>query len=285
MGVDPCKATWGALKSFQGVCDARVAQDRLSSNGMESPRIVRRVGAHPTRRIVLTQEGLNGAEMAAYYETTRSFNGNRREVEDALLAVLNSLNLRWLGELSGKDVLTVRVPINDCSWGERIEIQFSGPSTLKVSSKCVFPFQLYDWGKNRRNVLAIVSAMDAELAWRRNTREKDAHFDEGSVRGESREDEGDRYDGGGESQGCSEGREKNGSPGVAPQMEFEAALCILGLTGDATREEIQAAYRLHAKKYHPDQVPLGLADDFRKLAEEKMKLINEAYGVLTRTCD
>jgi len=209
-------------------------------------------------------------------------------VEDALLGVLSGLNLRWLGESSGKDVLTVRVPINDCSWGERIEIQFIGPSTLRVSSKCVLPFQLYDWGKNRRNVLAIVSAMDAELEMRRNEREKNARFDAGRRGGDTEEREGgerDAGDTGGESQGHDDGREKNGSPGGSPPMAFEEALSVLGLTGDATREEMQTAYRLHAKRYHPDQVPLGLADDFRKLAEEKMKLINEAYGVLTRACD
>ena len=49
---------------------------------------------------------------------------------------------------------------------------------------------------------------------------------------------------------------------------------VLGLTPDATDDEIKEAYRTLAKKYHPDNyVNNPLAD----LAEEKMKQLNEAY--------
>lgn len=53
---------------------------------------------------------------------------------------------------------------------------------------------------------------------------------------------------------------------------------ILGVSSDATLEEIKTAYRELAKKYHPDkhfQNPLG------ELAEEKFKEIKEAYEVLS----
>ena len=49
---------------------------------------------------------------------------------------------------------------------------------------------------------------------------------------------------------------------------------ILGVSPDATDDEIKKAYRELAKKYHPDTYANNpLAD----LAEEKMKQINEAY--------
>ena len=49
---------------------------------------------------------------------------------------------------------------------------------------------------------------------------------------------------------------------------------ILGVSRDATEEEIKKAYRELAKKYHPDNYQgSGLED----LAAEKMKQINEAY--------
>lgn len=50
---------------------------------------------------------------------------------------------------------------------------------------------------------------------------------------------------------------------------------VLGLTKQATDDEIKRAYRKMAKQYHPDLHP----DD--KEAEAKFKEINEAYGVLS----
>jgi len=52
----------------------------------------------------------------------------------------------------------------------------------------------------------------------------------------------------------------------------------LGVSPSATDEEIKAAYKELAKKYHPDNYASSpLAD----LAEEKMKEINEAYDTVT----
>lgn len=50
---------------------------------------------------------------------------------------------------------------------------------------------------------------------------------------------------------------------------------ILGVSRNATKEEIKQAYRRLAKKYHPDMNP-----ENRKEAEEKFKEISEAYEVL-----
>ncbi len=50
---------------------------------------------------------------------------------------------------------------------------------------------------------------------------------------------------------------------------------ILGVSRDATQDEIKKAYRRLAKLYHPDRNPGN------KEAEEKLKKINEAYEVLS----
>ena len=49
---------------------------------------------------------------------------------------------------------------------------------------------------------------------------------------------------------------------------------VLGVSPNASDEEIKKAYREMAKKYHPDNyVDSPLAD----VAEEKMKEVNQAY--------
>jgi len=54
---------------------------------------------------------------------------------------------------------------------------------------------------------------------------------------------------------------------------------VLGVSEDATDEQIKAAYRELAKKYHPDSYQDSPLKD---LANEKMQEINEAYDEIQR---
>jgi len=51
---------------------------------------------------------------------------------------------------------------------------------------------------------------------------------------------------------------------------------ILEITPDASEDEIKKAYRKMAKKFHPDLVN-NLGEDVRKQAEEKFRMVQEAY--------
>ncbi len=54
---------------------------------------------------------------------------------------------------------------------------------------------------------------------------------------------------------------------------------VLGISPDASDDEIKRAYRELARKYHPDNYQNNPLSD---LAEEKMKEINEAYDAITK---
>jgi len=60
------------------------------------------------------------------------------------------------------------------------------------------------------------------------------------------------------------------------QME-EQYYAVLGLEKGADFAEIKKAYRKLSMQYHPDKVG-HLGEEFKKIAEEKMKEINVAYG-------
>ena len=56
---------------------------------------------------------------------------------------------------------------------------------------------------------------------------------------------------------------------------LDAAYKVLGITPDASDEEVKAAYRRMALKHHPDRVAT-LGEDVRKAAEQKFQEINAA---------
>ena len=56
---------------------------------------------------------------------------------------------------------------------------------------------------------------------------------------------------------------------------------ILEITKAATVDEIKAAYRKMAKKYHPDKV-IHLGEEHQKGAEEKFRQVQEAYEKLQK---
>ncbi|TBU49180.1 hypothetical protein BD309DRAFT_852171, partial [Dichomitus squalens] len=55
---------------------------------------------------------------------------------------------------------------------------------------------------------------------------------------------------------------------------------ILGVTKEATPEEVRKAYRKRALQTHPDRLPQNVSPADKKAAEEQFRLVNNAYEVL-----
>ena len=63
--------------------------------------------------------------------------------------------------------------------------------------------------------------------------------------------------------------------------EKETPHAVLGVSLNATQEEIEKAYKQKIKEHHPDRVH-GLGREIREVAERKTQQINEAYDILRK---
>ena len=77
----------------------------------------------------------------------------------------------------------------------------------------------------------------------------------------------------------SAGSQSSSQRGHAGPLTREASCKILGIRSGAARDEIRRAYLDMVQKYHPDKV-FNLAEEYKVIAEEKMKEINAAYDLL-----
>ncbi len=69
--------------------------------------------------------------------------------------------------------------------------------------------------------------------------------------------------------------------GAGSQGSSDRYYAVLGLKPGADKDTIKKAYRKLSMKYHPDKVT-HLGQEFRSVAEEKMKEINAAYDFLKK---
>jgi len=65
------------------------------------------------------------------------------------------------------------------------------------------------------------------------------------------------------------------------QTSTENYYKILNIAPDATSDQIKEAFHDQCKKWHPDRIPSYVAEEIRKFAENRMKLINEANETLS----
>jgi len=89
--------------------------------------------------------------MAKKVQETRRFGVTQEVLTKAIPYALRRSGAVRVCETS-TGTFTGRVPINWCSWGENLEIQVEGNATVRAQSRCSFPTQIIDWGKNRRNL-------------------------------------------------------------------------------------------------------------------------------------
>jgi len=107
-----------------------------------------------------------------------------------------------------------------------------------------------------------------------------ANTDSGSMRDSGSSTHGGRHGSQQQSSGQQKRQHKEGrrKPGERDDAHYYA---VLGLTPDASIEQIKKAYRNLMGRYHPDRLS-SLNPEQQAASSEKAKLINEAYHIIER---
>ena len=64
--------------------------------------------------------------------------------------------------------------------------------------------------------------------------------------------------------------------------DVESDYKILEISPESTDEDVKKAFRKMAVKYHPDKVG-HLGSEVKSMAEEKFKMVNEAYNNIKKS--
>ena len=88
-----------------------------------------------------------------------------RPPTDVAMACASALQiLRWGGQALTPYSFRVSRPMSFWSWGEEVQIDVTADSTVHVQSRCAFPIQWIDWGRNASNVGKFLTAVASVLA-------------------------------------------------------------------------------------------------------------------------
>lgn len=85
-----------------------------------------------------------------------------REIMQEAVAQYLTSNLRASRLDESDQSITLKLPINLSSWGERLNVSVQDKSFRVLSQSSTF-FQVFDWGKNHNNVEAMRTCLESAM--------------------------------------------------------------------------------------------------------------------------
>ncbi len=92
---------------------------------------------------------------AYHSEVYSAGTGKYTDLRAAVKATLAAVSWSTKEETGAHILAATRMGLR--SWGERVLIDFLPDNSIRVTSKCVFPLQVVDWGKNKANVARFIA--------------------------------------------------------------------------------------------------------------------------------
>ena len=96
--------------------------------------------------------------LPARYETRIPCGGEDPiETMGRVKAAISALGWRLYEEGKGKIVAIAALSL--ATYGEKVEARLVDDG-IHVESRCALPFQVFDWGQNKRNVVRLIRALE-----------------------------------------------------------------------------------------------------------------------------
>jgi hypothetical protein len=106
---------------------------------------------------------MKGAALAASAKDSRRIAADRDAITAGLRYALRRLPVVRVVWSDGDPLVACVTGMNPWSWGERVKIRLGDGGELSVESTCRFPLQVFDSGKNERNVQLIYEWIEEYL--------------------------------------------------------------------------------------------------------------------------
>lgn len=96
--------------------------------------------------------------MIAQFQDDIKLSAEKGEIINCLKTFNKGRNIKLFEE--GNEIF-FNEPISFWSWGERVTVTLVDTNLVRVRSSCKLKTQVFDWGKNRRNVEQVISVLKA----------------------------------------------------------------------------------------------------------------------------
>jgi len=88
-----------------------------------------------------------------------------RVTDEEIIEVVKKVlqNLSWSIREETSNYILASTSMNLRSWGEKLHINFFSGGLISVTSKCAFPIQCFDWGKNKTNINRFMTELKKNI--------------------------------------------------------------------------------------------------------------------------
>lgn len=104
--------------------------------------------------ILVYRKVTNNKEAAISKFVIRKLINAKTDLKTSIILALESSGFKNITYNKKENKIAANTSISFLSWGEIVEIQLeenTSDTQIVFKSICAFPFQIYDWGKNKRN--------------------------------------------------------------------------------------------------------------------------------------